>query len=226
MPTILGVVDFLLLLMRDFLPDLLRDLLSPFSLPALRVAGNGRLRTGRLGVLITLAIAAVAGPLRAQQISTFDLAVYVPQPIQIAAERPLTFPRLVPGAVRTVSASVAVTQNGRFRITGAACAQIDVRFSLPSVVVGPEGATMPVDQWDGEWGFSTMPVGSFLPSPVPTRMYFDHSSTSCFTGAGGFTEDEAGTILVRIGGTVRAGANQRGGRYTSTLMVIINYVDL
>ena len=182
-------------------------------------------RSCRWGALL-VSLACVSAPASAQQTATFDLAVYIPQPIVIQVDRPLQFPKLIPGGRRVIVPTSTNLNAARIRVTGAPCALVDVRFNLPSTVLGPAGATLPVDTYTAEWQNGTNVVAPFTPASTAIRLQFDHSGLSCLGPAGAYTDDETGTLTLRLGATARATEQQTPGRYVSTLTILIAYVDL
>lgn len=191
-----------------------RALLAPLALPALLAA----------------ALLAGAGTRAgAQTTATFDVGVYIPAPVTVSGDRPLAMPKMVQGTNKTVPASDP-SRSGQFTLTGAGCATVELTFVLPSALAGPAGATLPIDTWTGEWtgGQGGTPQG-FTPSGAATRAQFDHSAQACLgtssAASASYTDSETGVLVVRIGATVRAAANQSPTAYSSPVVLQVIYVD-
>jgi len=131
------------------------------------------------------------------------------KPISVAGIRSLTFGAVLPGVPRVISRTDAANA-GQFDISGAKNAGIQLTFTLPSVMTGPAGATMPIT-------FSGSDAGYSPPSTITSQVAFDPSQpfpTSL---------DKNGRASVFIGATAHPAPAQRAGSYTGTLTLTVVY---
>ena len=75
------------------------------------------------------------------------------RPLTVTGIQSLTFATLLPGMPSVVSRTDAV-KSGRFDLGGPHDAQGEVTFTLPSVLTGPAGATLPLSFGGSDAGYS------------------------------------------------------------------------
>jgi hypothetical protein len=161
------------------------------------------LRPARMHVaLLTLALAlslANVTELRAQL------------PRSASGVRDLGFGSILPG-VRTTVQPTDVVRSGQFEITGDISDPIEITFSLPSVLTGPEGATMPVSFTNESAGFSasgSITNQAFFDPKVPFQTNL--SSTGRGTGF--------------LGGVLDPSPTQRAGSYTGSVSITVAFLS-
>lgn len=153
----------------------------------------------RLPVLGGLALLMVlAAPLPAQR------------RIRVTSMRSLVFGTVFPGVRRTVLRTDPLN-SGQLDIRATRNAQVQLIFTLPTVLNGPAGATMPVSFGGNDGGFSaTRSVASqvgFDPRvPYVARLSNNSTRASVF-----------------LGGSANPIASQRAGSYTGTVTLTVVY---
>ncbi len=154
------------------------------------------MRTRPLSLLLALALLGGA-PLAAQR------------PITVQGVRSLTFGAVLPGVPRVISRTDPAN-SGQYDITGIRSHQVQLSFTLPSVMAGPAGATMPIVFAGNDAGYSqTQAIGS--------QVAFDPKQPFVAT------LNARGRGAVFIGAAARPAPTQRAGNYTGTLTLNVVY---
>ncbi|HXQ28581.1 MAG TPA: hypothetical protein VN848_04865 [Gemmatimonadales bacterium] len=112
-----------------------------------------------------------------------------------------------------VPSSVAPTDpanSGRFDLTGKNKEAISITFTLPSVMTGPGGATMPLSFSGATAGFSP------TQSTTDERL-FDPSKTQPET-----LGKKVGSVF--LGGAVMPATGQRAGTYSATVTLLVVFM--
>ena len=149
-----------------------------------------------LSLPLALALLGVA-PLAAQR------------PVTVQGIRSLTFGAVLPGVPRVISRTDPAN-SGQYDITGVRSHQVQLTFTLPSVMAGPAGATMPIVFAGNDAGYSqTQAIGS--------QVAFDPKQPFVAT----LNARGRGTVF--IGATARPAPTQRAGNYTGTLTLNVVY---
>jgi hypothetical protein len=181
----------------------------------------------RSAVLLALALLAAPGVVRGQTTASFDVAVYVPTPLQITITNGMNFGRFAAGhTTTTISPDLQVLDIGAADIVigGAACSFMSVTFTLPNVMTGPGGATIPLTYTTNYTDANGTNVARTPVSGTGFLHQLTNSSGSC-----GIRYDEvsaASGIHYRMGGTSNATGVNTGGVYTATITVSVSYVDM
>jgi len=128
-------------------------------------------------------------------------------PLNVTGVRGLTFGAVFPGVPRVISRSDPANA-GQFDIGHAKFAPIQLTFTLPSVMVGPAGATMPLIFGASDAGYSS-------PETITSQVGFDPRVP--FTTA----LDKNGRAAVFIGGRAQPAPSQRAGAYTATITLTV-----
>jgi uncharacterized protein DUF4402 len=131
------------------------------------------------------------------------------KPIQVQGTRGLTFGAVLPGVPRAISRTDPAN-SGQFDIVGQKNAGIQLTFTLPSVMTGPAGATMPLLFGGSDAGYSP-------PSAIGSQVAFDPRQP--FATA----LDNNGRVSVYIGATAQPAPTQQAGSYTATLTLNVAY---
>jgi len=131
------------------------------------------------------------------------------KPLQVQGTRALTFGAVLPGVPRVIS-RMDPTNSGQFDISGQKNAGVQLTFTLPTVMTGPAGATMPIVFGGSDAGYSP-------PSSIGSQVAFDPRQP--FATA----LDNNGRVSVYIGATARPAPTQRAGSYTGTLTLNVVY---
>ena len=129
------------------------------------------------------------------------------KPLNVSGQRSLTFGVVFPGVPRVVSRTDAANA-GQFDIGQTKFNPIQLTFTLPSVMVGPAGATMPLVFGSSDAGYSS-------PETITSQVGFDPRvpfSTAL---------DKNGRAAVFIGGTALPAPSQRAGAYTATITLTV-----
>ncbi len=129
------------------------------------------------------------------------------KPLNVTGVRGLTFGAVFPGVPRVISRTDAANA-GQFDVGHAKFAPIQLSFTLPSVMVGPAGATMPLVFGSSDAGYSS-------PETITSQVGFDPRVP--FTTA----LDKNGRAAVFIGGTAQPLPSQRAGAYTATITLTV-----
>ena len=154
-------------------------------------------------VALVAATMAQTGPAAAQ-----DRAAAIPdRPLVAIARRNLTFGTVFPGIPTSVP-STHPRDAGEFEIQGNAGGAVRVEFLLPTALVTPGGATLPIafSVTDGSYDFSRGP---------PRRSPFNpHGPLVATLGPNG-------KLHVFLGGTVSPVPGQTSGTYVATISVTV-----
>jgi len=145
-----------------------------------------------LPLLTALALLVAAQPAAAQVI--------------LSRVRDLNFGAVIRGIATHVDPSDPV-KSGAFQLTTANGSKVRVQFTLPSLLNGPAGATMPIS-----FNASDAIASGVAPPSQPTS--FDPGVAQTFTVV-------TTPTLIFIGGTVTPAAGQALGTYTNTITLTI-----
>lgn len=118
----------------------------------------------------------------------------------------LSFGNVIPG-VPTVVAPTDAVRAGQFRISGVILRNVTISFTLPTVMNGPLGATMPISFANTDGGFSTLFQGN-----TPFNPNTPYNETVVFNA----------TIV--LGGRVNPSPTQRGGSYTANIVMTVIFL--
>ena len=129
------------------------------------------------------------------------------KPLNVTGVRGLTFGAVFPG-VPTVISRTDPANAGQFDIGYAKFSPILLTFTLPSAMVGPAGATMPLVFGASDAGYSS-------PETITSQVGFDPRLP--FTTA----LDKNGRAAVFIGGRAQPAPSQRAGGYTATITLTV-----
>jgi Domain of unknown function (DUF4402) len=153
----------------------------------------------RRGALLGLALACgTAGGVAAQR------------RIRVTGQRSLTFGTLLPGLNHTVLRTDPLS-SGMFDVRARRFSQVQLVFSLPAVMRGPAGATLPLTFGPNDAGFSAT-------QSVNNQVGFD-PRTAFVTTFGLRTR-----ATVFLGGTARPQPSQRAGSYSGTVTLTVVYL--
>ena len=131
------------------------------------------------------------------------------RPLVVSGVRSLVFGAVFPGVPRVISRTDPAN-SGQFDLTGNKNGQALLTFTLPLVMTGPVGATMPLSFGGADAGYSsTQAIGS--------QVAFDPSQPFLAT----LNKNGRGSVF--IGGTAQPGTSQRAGPYTGTLTLTVAY---
>jgi len=125
------------------------------------------------------------------------------RPLTVTGIQSLTFGTLIPGIPTAVSRTDA-GKSGRFDVGGPHDAQGQVTFTLPSVLTGPAGATLPLL-------FSGSDAGYSQSQNIGSQIGFDPKQPFLVTFSG------QGRGSVFLGGTAQPAPTQRAGSYSGTI---------
>ncbi|HYT04711.1 MAG TPA: DUF4402 domain-containing protein [Gemmatimonadales bacterium] len=144
-----------------------------------------------------------------------SLAATVPlaaqgRPLTVTGVRGLTFGTLLPGLPGTVSRSDPAN-SGQIDLTGEKLSNVQLSFTLPTVMTGPGGATLPLT-------FSSADAGYSASQAIGSQVAFDPRQP--FVAA--LNKNGRGSVFV--GGTAQPLASQRAGSYTATVILTVSYV--
>jgi hypothetical protein len=131
----------------------------------------------------------------------------------VTGVRPLSFGVVLPGVPATVQRTDP-TNSGYFTIgTGAQQGQnIQLTFTLPVVLAGPAGATMPIV-------FGSTGAGYSATGSIASQVGFDPRQPFV-TQAG-----QTATSAVFLGGTVNPTAGQRAGSYSAIVTLTVAFLQ-
>ncbi|MGH7658975.1 MAG: DUF4402 domain-containing protein [Gemmatimonadales bacterium] len=163
------------------------------------------------GLVAILSLA--AGTAQAQVNSaTINATAIVQAPLNVVGATDLDFGQVLPGVAKAVAVSDATpgtSQAGRFDVTGAADANINLTFTLPVNLVSG-GNTLPIGTWTGyhnDANSASVGGASFTPSAAATAT----------------TMSSTGTKFVFVGATVSPVTSQAAGTYTGTVQMTVDY---
>jgi len=129
------------------------------------------------------------------------------KPLNVTGVRGLTFGVVFPGVPRVVLRTDAANA-GQFDIGHAKFSPIQITFTLPAVMSGPAGATMPLVFGANDGGYSS-------PETITSQVGFD--PRVAFATA----LDKNGRAAVFLGGRAQPAPSQRAGNYTATITMTI-----
>jgi len=118
----------------------------------------------------------------------------------------LDFGAVIPG-VPTIVAPTDAARAGQFRIGGVFIRNVTITFTLPTVMNGPLGATMPITFGNTDGGYST-----FFQANTPFNPNTPYNETVIF----------AATIV--LGGRVTPSPTQRGGSYSANIVMTVIFL--
>ena len=144
-------------------------------------------------LVLLLLLAAIADPAAAQ--------------ISVAPIRDLAFGPVIVGVPSHVPPSHP-TRSGQFRFTAPVNSKVRLRFTLPSRLDGPAGATLPI---------------SFDNNDAIARGTAPNSTPETFNPKGASVQMIVPSPIVNvwIGGTVAPAGNQARGNYTGTIIFTV-----
>jgi hypothetical protein len=129
------------------------------------------------------------------------------KPLNVTGVRGVTFGAVFPGVARVINRTDPANA-GQFDVGYAKFAPIQLTFTLPSVMVGPAGATMPLVFGGSDAGYSS-------PETITSQVGFDPKQP--FATA----LDKNGRAAVFIGGTALPAPSQRAGAYNATITLTV-----
>ena len=125
------------------------------------------------------------------------------RPISVTGVQSLAFGTLLPG-IPTIVARTDAAKSGQFTLTGPHDSQAQLTFTLPAVLTGPGGATLPLTFGASDAGYSQS-------QNIGGQIGFDPKQSFLITFSG------QGRGSVFLGGTARPAPTQRAGSYTGTI---------
>jgi hypothetical protein len=125
------------------------------------------------------------------------------RPITVTGVQTLNFGTLLPGVPRTVARTDPVN-SGQFTVTGPHGTQALLTFTLPSVMTGPAGATLPLVFGGGDAGYSQA-------QNIGSQVGFDPTQPFVVT----FSQQGSGSVY--LGGSAHPAPIQRAGTYAATI---------
>jgi hypothetical protein len=125
------------------------------------------------------------------------------RPISVTGVQSLAFGTLLPG-IPTIVARTDAAKSGQFTLTGPHHSQAQLTFTLPAVLTGPGGATLPLLFGASDAGYSQS-------QNIGGQIGFDPKQPFLITFSG------QGRGSVFLGGTARPAPTQRAGSYTGTI---------
>jgi len=146
-----------------------------------------------------LALLAIAAPAAAQG-----------RPIRVEGVKPLAFGFLLPGVGTTVLRSDPV-RAGQLNVAAQPNAQIILQLSLPSVMTGPAGRTIPLVFGANDAGYSAA-------ESIGSQQAFDPRISIVV-----LTNTKNGRGSVYLGGTAQPAANQQPGSYSAVITLTVAY---
>jgi hypothetical protein len=127
--------------------------------------------------------------------------------IIVTPVRELAFGSVIVGVPTYVPPSHPV-RSGQFRVSGPPGSKVQLRFTLPTRLDGPAGATLPIDFANND-AFNVSTGSGSVPASFNPKATRNIQIT-------------AGDVLVFIGGTVSPAGNQPQGNYASTITLTVN----
>jgi hypothetical protein len=125
------------------------------------------------------------------------------RPISVTGVQSLAFGTLLPG-IPTIVPRTDAAKSGQFTLTGPHDSQAQLTFTLPTVLTGPGGATLPLTFGASDAGYSQS-------QNIGGQIGFDPKQPFLITFSG------QGRGSVFLGGTARPAPTQRAGSYTGTI---------
>lgn|GEM_PF-1961542 len=141
--------------------------------------------------------------------ATVSATAMVNAAISVASTHTLTFGAVTQNVPKTISATDI--NAGQLVFSGSPSSPASVTFmSIPSQLVGPGGASLPIDTFSGYFNTSNSPSGgtSFIPSPVAQA-------------AG--VSSPSGQLYIFFGATVHPALEQPTGAYRATIVMQVAY---
>ncbi len=141
--------------------------------------------------------------------STVSATASVNAAISVASTRTLTFGPVTQNVAKTISATDI--NAGQLVFSGSPSSPASVTFtSIPSSLIGPGGASLPIDAFSGYFNTSNSPSGgtAFTPSPVAQA-------------AG--VSSPTGQLYIFFGATVHPSIEQPTGAYRATIVMQVAY---
>jgi hypothetical protein len=129
--------------------------------------------------------------------------------LTVTGDQGLQFGIVLPGLPSPVSPT-DVANAGRFQIRGDRNAEVVIQFNLPTEMVAPGGAVLPMafGVADGSW--------SARPSIQHAQAFDPNIPLVARLGNGG-------RLYVRLGGTAQPLSSQAQGEYSATIAAIVAY---
>ena len=131
------------------------------------------------------------------------------RPIRAQGVRSLVFGTVLPGVPRTIPRTDPMN-SAQFRLTGRRFSTVQLSFALPSAMIGPLGATMPLSFGGNDGGYS-------VTESVSRQVGFDPRAPFLATLS------KTGRGSVFLGGTVQPVVAQRAGAYSGTVTLTVAY---
>ena len=125
------------------------------------------------------------------------------RPIAVTGVRSLVFGAVLPGVPMVVPRTSAANA-GQFDLTGPHDSQAALTFTLPVVMTGPAGATLPLLFGGGDAGYSQS-------QSIASQIGFDPKQPFVIT----FSQNGRGSVF--LGGVAQPTPTQRAGAYTATI---------
>jgi hypothetical protein len=131
------------------------------------------------------------------------------RPIRAQGVRALAFGTLLPGVPQPISRTDPL-RSGQFDLTGQRFSSVQLSFTLPAVMTGPAGATLPLAFGGNDAGFSRS-------QSVGAQVGFDPRSPFLAT----LSNNGRGSVF--LGGTAQPVTAQRPGSYSGTVTLTVVY---
>ena len=128
--------------------------------------------------------------------------------LQVSGVRGLAFGTVIPGVVTSVAATDPVN-SGELQIKSARGRTVIIVFTLPTVLSGPAGATMPIS-FGANDAYTVGSSTNNVPFPFDPRLPFTFNPIA-----------PPPKLDVFLGGTVTPAANQRAGSYSNTIIMTV-----
>ncbi len=132
------------------------------------------------------------------------------RPLRVVGVRGVSFGTVLPGLPRTVLRTDPAN-SGEFDLSGFKFSQLELTFTLPSVLNGPAGASMPLSFGSSDAGYS-------VSQSIASQVGFDPRQP--FVAV--LSNNGRGSVFV--GATANPLASQRAGSYTGTLTLTVAYL--
>ena len=132
------------------------------------------------------------------------------RPIRVEGVKPLAFGVLLPGVATTVLRTDAI-RAGQLNIAAQPQSQIILQLSLPTVMTGPSGRTIPLTFAANDAGFSAS-------ESITSQQGFDPRLPTVV-----ITNTKNGRGSVYLGGRAQPAANQQPGNYSAVITLTIAY---
>jgi hypothetical protein len=129
--------------------------------------------------------------------------------LSVTGDQGLQFGIVLPGLPSPVSPT-DVANAGRFQVRGDRNAEVVIQFNLPTEMVAPGGAALPMAFGiaDGSW--------STRPSVQQAQIFDPNIPLVAQLG-------NSGRLYLRLGGTAQPLSTQPQGEYSATIAVIVAY---